>query len=942
MAGMLINAGRVNSAVSIFDEALCNASNSTLGTYDKFLRNRFALMAMNQDISDGGTRYGSTSSSYSADDLINDVFKYYMEKNVGTLSNTYTTTDVSGDGLYPLSDSSVLLSSVLQSSKITVPAKLAIDWGSLDDILQKFTESFNVFSKIEAFASSGFGVTSDIDALLDAQDDLEEQIEKCNTARTNYENAYDAFKEAVDDFNDLVDKTSSALNEVDSCQEKVNQYSSKVSDLEEKLQKKEDKVKELEEDTKADHEEEIKKLNEEIEDIEEDIKDEKKKYSSAVDDLSSAKSTLNKYKEDFNTKRSTVVDKKSIYYDKIVALRDAVNTTSSKAVAFQNKAKSVVNSAVGLISDGISMGVEIAKDNNKKTSQELANENTEYKKQMENSKNDGNSSAATNYYNMIQENNSAMNNISNNNVTMGNEDKLQSGAIQSLKDCNSELTSFADRNLTLEYRTIYEELDALRLRINKISVPNDYSKITLHNAHYTVNNPVDKEVVSTIIKNIEKEIINNSGWAVAKAVVGFLKAMFKISAEFDPELQANVDSSLYSANGGLPSKINRVEHPITSEFEEDDEEQSNAYKNLLNSFSTDDVYDIGGDTKSVFEQMQELIEKLMDNLSNFKLRKLPKIADNILDLFGLISGSQITNVLKDAGSSMGKKMLLVGYISYNTANRTTYTGKALTGASYNLPEKSENSGYVFSGAEMEYIYNGSMSEKENQESLFKALWIERVILDIAPIVGDSTILQLATDLGAITYGIGYVLVYAIYFFAESFVDTIILANGGEIPMAKSFVYLTPGGLPKLMSALFTLKLNEAQSKKLYEGAGDCVTKLDPNASVERYDDFKAAQKADANKTSNKIMDLFNWNYTKSSQILLLLFRNTNTLLKRLADVIQMEASYKAHSGAATYGFNLDKSYTYLRASGSFTTNMFIKIGTDDSLSSKKRVVYNGY
>lgn len=235
-----------------------------------------------------------------------------------------------------------------------------------------------------------------------------------------------------------------------------------------------------------------------------------------------------------------------------------------------------------------------------------------------------------------------------------------------------------------------------------------------------------------------------------------------------------------------------------------------------------------------------------------------------------------------------------------------------------------------------------MSEKENQESLFKALWIERVILDIAPIVGDSTILQLATDLGAITYGIGYVLVYAIYFFAESFVDTIILANGGEIPMAKSFVYLTPGGLPKLMSALFTLKLNEAQSKKLYEGAGDCVTKLDPNASVERYDDFKAAQKADANKTSNKIMDLFNWNYTKSSQILLLLFRNTNTLLKRLADVIQMEASYKAHSGAATYGFNLDKSYTYLRASGSFTTNMFIKIGTDDSLSSKKRVVYNGY
>ena len=41
IAGSLVNAARVNSAVAIFDEALCNASNSTLGTYDKFLRKRF-------------------------------------------------------------------------------------------------------------------------------------------------------------------------------------------------------------------------------------------------------------------------------------------------------------------------------------------------------------------------------------------------------------------------------------------------------------------------------------------------------------------------------------------------------------------------------------------------------------------------------------------------------------------------------------------------------------------------------------------------------------------------------------------------------------------------------------------------------------------------------------------------------------------------------------
>ena len=944
IAGMLVNAGRVNSAVAIFDEALCNASNSTLGTYDKFLRSRFALLAMSQNTSDGGTKYGSTSSNYTPDDLINDVFNYYMEKNVGTLSNTYLSTDVSGAGLYPLSDSSVLLSSVLQSSKITVPAKLAVDWGSIDDILKKFTESFNVFASIENFASTGFGLASDIDELLDTQDELEQQIDSCNNARTEYNTAYDEFKNAVNDYNELIDSVGSASSEVETCQATVNELEKKTSGLQSDLQEKREELDKLKNDKKADHEKEIEDLEKEIKKIEAEIEEANPGYTSALEKLKSAKSKLSGYQNDFETKRNAVIEKKNVYYNKIVALRDAINTTSEKTIKFQDKAKDVVNGGVGLISDGISMGVSIAKNNNEKTSKALREENKEYQNLKKKAEDDGNSNAATNYYNMIQENNSAINSLNDDKVNVSNEGKLKSEAVKSLQEVNTEITNFADRNLTSEYKTIYNALDTLRLYISGVSVPTSYARITLTNAYYTVTNPVEKSDVSTIIKNIESEITNSASLGVIKAVVSFLKALFSISITYDYNLQGNIDESLYSSNGGLPSKINRAEHPITSEYEKEDEAQSNTYKNLLNSFSTDDVYDTGGETPSVFEQMSSLISELMDNLSNFSLRKLPKIAGIVKDLFGLISGSQISSMLKDAAYSMGKKMLLVGYISYNTANRTTYTGKALTGASYNLPSISENSGYVFSGAEMEYIYNGSMSEKENQESVFQSLWIERVILDIAPIVMDSTILQLATDLGSVTFGIGFVLVYAVYFLAESFVDTIILANGGEIPMAKSFVYLTPGGITKLIEAICSLSLKEETKKKLYEDAGGCINKLDPKSdvSVERYDQYKASEKATGKKLSSKILDLFNWDYTKSSQILLLLFRNTNTLLSRLSDIIQMEASYNANHGVATYGFNLDKSYTYLRASGNFSTNMFIKIGTKDGLTSKKRVIYNGY
>ena len=67
IAGALVNSARINSSVAIFDEALCSASNSTLGTYDNFLRERFGLLAMDQNTASGG-------SGYSAVKLEDDAF----------------------------------------------------------------------------------------------------------------------------------------------------------------------------------------------------------------------------------------------------------------------------------------------------------------------------------------------------------------------------------------------------------------------------------------------------------------------------------------------------------------------------------------------------------------------------------------------------------------------------------------------------------------------------------------------------------------------------------------------------------------------------------------------------------------------------------------------------------------------------------------------------
>ena len=97
-----------------------------------------------------------------------------------------------------------------------------------------------------------------------------------------------------------------------------------------------------------------------------------------------------------------------------------------------------------------------------------------------------------------------------------------------------------------------------------------------------------------------------------------------------------------------------------------------------------------------------------------------------------------------------------------------------------------------------------------------------------------------------------------------------------------------------------------------------------------------------NANSTSLLDVLSFDYTKSL-LLILLFTNNETELERLADIIQMEGMYNAVDNIAGYTFDLDKSYTYLRASGKFSTNQFVKLSeiTTD-LTSKERVIYKGY
>ena len=970
LAGALINAGRINSAVAIFDEALCNASNSTLGTYDHFLRSRFALMAMEQDTSSGGTKFGNTSPNYTAEDLISDTFEYYMEQNVGTLSNTYKTTELNAAGLYPLSDTSVLLSSVLQCSKITVPAKLAADWGNFDDIVKKITGPLSTIGSIEEMIGSGADVVTGIGALEDARNEFELAYKEYDAAKTAYETAHTQFVAAAETFNTLVDNILTTQQLVEEKQEEFDRLKRELEPLEREVKELRDLIAEYRADSDEDDSDIIEELQEEISELNQEISEIRPEYNRVKRELDKAKKDLKSYISRFDSVRKNLIQKKEHYYTTIVTLRDAVDRTCSAVKKFQNAANTLISNAKTFAENTVSTGVTVALEHNEKCQKELQEEADRCVVQADLAGKDGYTEYQNYYYQIQQENETAILELKEEALSLRNGNAVAQEVSNIHDTVNQELAAFSQRSLTAEYQTIYRELNDLRLYISGLSVPNSYTEFSYSDRYYEVTAPVQEHQLSGYIKGIEDNIVQSVGWSVLKAIVGFVQALFSLDVFFNPNLQATINEGIYAPNGGLPSKIDRSIYSLASPYQTEDAELSEYYKSVLNTYSGETIYITADNATSLFDQIQRDINDLMKLLNDFKLINLVdifKIAKNIIS--GIISffGNIAANIMY----SIRNKMLLVGYVSYNTANRTTFGRKALTGAPFGLPSSAAAGGYVFAGAETEYIIIGSMSELLNQSMTFLELWLLRMPFDLPAILKDNTIRTLASGLAAITYGIAYFIVYAVFLAAEGYVDCIILCNGGTIPIAKDFVYLTPGGLPKLVRALTSLTLSEEMQQEIYEGAVECT--LDAEDDIEdiaraknvegyaRYDNYYPPYKDYARGKTDNLYDpkfdgerekaytdgksdkiLFEFDYTKSLQILMLLTVGTEKMLRRLADIIEMESAYQATKGAGTYLFNLDKSFTYLRASGSFTSGVFIKIGEDSELTSNKRVIYNGY
>lgn len=907
IAGALINAARVNSAVAIFDEALCNASNSTLGTYDEFLKSRFGLLAIAQHRPEKG-------SFYAVDDLISDTFRFYMEKNVKALSNTYTDFQADAKGVYPLSNPDVMLMEVMEYGKYSVPTKLAIDGFSLDDILATLTKGVKQAEPFAELGSSAAGIVSGLDGLQESIDDAREKLKTCEDGQSKCQTIYGAFDAAVEDYNNT-----------------VTERNEKVAECEAEVAAAEADVASADKDSRAEAEARLQAAQKRLEE------------------------TIETYRALLEPKRALVKSERQEYETNLEKFLGQVTTAWKASVKVQSDFESIRNDGMKAIkSAGDLANAHLSKDGKdelkkaKEYKEKLSKQADEAKTpedreaiQKELSKQDQ----------LIKQYEDQLTNASN-------ENKVFDAGIDAVGDAEKYVDDLIEMDIDGAFREIYQEADVLTNEVRHYTASESDSAYCPSVSSYSCNYelPVTQKMLTDLEENLAEKMASSSFIAIIKAIISFFKAIVSLNVAFDPELSANIQPGKI---GGLPSHHSPSSQPS---FLEGDRQQSEYYKSVIGSYSSSAFSDGSiGEVEYIMAKLEQNLDIIFDKADHLGglgfFTKLAKMVEAVGNIFSLLAQLMQKMMQIITGGDVYQKLLLTGYLGYNTANRTTYSGSALTGASYDLPTKaSSQQGYCFYGAETEYIIQGGTSEIGNQTAVFGWVYLVRFVLNLVYVSINSQVwsfVEAATAATAVIGGIGGIILLVLYYLVEPFVDAILLVNGGQIPIVKLTIYLTPSGIVDFIEEVYHLGITNAGKQKIYNCALDMAnSSLGPDfaVSAEQLKDTKyLPPSADSgggtgggiSSGTAKVLGTFKVDYTQTL-IFLMLFNSSDKMLKRLGDIVQMECSYQAATVANAHSFDLNKSYTYLRASGSFTTNEFIRLSDEDGIDTTKRVVYRGY
>lgn len=894
-------------------------------------------------------RFGLTSisqenSTEDSDDrdFMEDTFKKYLlaQQLQGTKSFDVGTDDISVEGVYPLGDVNALEEEVVQYSAIRIPVEAGEDLLDLDELIKKL-ESDSGICKVLGLVNSGVDLVDKYTGVYTTMTDLGNKIDSFkDPTDQDYRNAFQAWKDAVTDYTSYKEQCESDDDETDSAPSE--------DETEEEKQAREA----AEEERKKKEEEEARILQEKKNTVE----TKKEEFKSATTDEYNKLTEINKAMQDAATSLNNAMD------ETVSFTHDAANFSIEKQA----------DEATG-------------KDN-KKTDSDEEEKKTQQQKDYED----------------------AIQVVKDNGKTV--EDTIYNGYDKTVEDANQVLETYNNANLA-------QCLQDLNTNSQKIStfqaedMPGDDMLVDC--SEFTDSGKifefVDEAENSTDLDDVITYLVD-----LCKAVA----SIFELNYSYDPELNTTIEANYFS---NLPSKRQDGRYALKNPYGSDDEQMAMRYIEAYAPEIIDQnvrVKDMSGLQKAITALVNQVPIfvgcglRLKTNLNILQLLPLLReffksgktLVEDILQVQKCMDevDASSTEIMSMLRSRIGRRALVMGYLTYTLSNRTTYKSFTSQGGLSDETDESlaesllrinypiatdifeamfnnPTSGRSFAGCELEYICAGNASERQNQIETTNMIYGVRMIMDLISIFTNEEFLTVLDSVSAIVplgtlLGVLYALVVAV---GEPALDTLFLANGTEEPLYKKTIYLTPTGLISLADDLMNVTIfgdnklkdkkkelkEEVESLKNEKTPGNSsgksgtqnTTDTSGKGNTSSGKGSKVTSKSKLKKIGSTALENINKiSYTQHCLLMMVLAGDYYQYLKRLQDIIQMESWQYAHYAGSDAGdrvtgeydnFDIDKAYTCLRieVSGTFKPVLPVPKLTDQQLLlNYHRVMYRGY
>lgn len=873
LSDSLVEVSRFHAVSGALDELMDSSASSTLAHYDSYLLDRFGLMATGQDKD------------------VETVYKSYLDENLknGNIAWNNQMTSVSGE--YPLSDAEVLLKQIEEISKYTVPTDIAGDLTKLGlDKLLSGISGAGQFSEYSSMISAGADAVGSLADVVGSLKKLFDETKRMNTLKSDYDQKYSDFKTGVEQLAGAISIVTEKENELSAAKREVgdlvssdNQYTQKIKELDDKLKELQEKYDKNEIDEEA--YEKDKKI------IEDKKKDQLKAQSANNKDLKDANNkvtlaevAVESAKNDVQSKINTVNETSSAYASAISNLKDSLTKCGTLSEDVLSKLEGFASSTVNAgntIADGVT---NLKYDHHN----EIAALEKEQKVREEELKTLGDSDGSEIVRDQYESTQQLLDYYKNDQTASDQNAQYDNIATSINASIDGSATVIEEAlkgyNKNILGKTV-EKLDKLYTKVSQFQSTSVTADTVISSSEYYVaisgfaslddiNN-----ARSALDKEFDEEGKNKSFFAFVKGSSEMMKSLLNVNIFYNPSLDAVVNPALMAASPAGSSLGDRIIAFIT------------AVSKLSNTSS------------------MSLEEKIQTSADVFNTA-------SALNEAIITETTMIFNGIVDATTNFYDKLLLAEYLNTTCANRTTYmksnpyTGYSFAsagmGTSANeiddlfmigafsaainaVAQYGSGNSDIFCGAETEYLLYGSRVEILNQSHAFLDIYLIRLLCDLQPILNDPQVESIATAASAF-FGVGEVVVWLIYFLAEPFLDTMFICNGNKIDFWKSCVYLTPSGIPTLISRVMNFKLNDAQKTKIIKAAAD-------SNKVEV--DLTEGAKGDSGT-------FFVFGY--SDYLLVgLLIRDKITLTKRFGSIIYLESKNKNSN------FEITKAYTYLHS-----------------------------